>query len=96
MVAASGIAPDSPRLQRGATLSQLYSPMVPPRGNAPRSIGYRPMALLLSYGGENGTSTWIRTKTFRLNRAMDYCYPTLVLLPTGIAPALIRLEYGCL
>jgi len=25
MVAASGIAPDSPRLQRGADLSQLYS-----------------------------------------------------------------------
>ena len=60
MVAASGIAPDSPRLQRGANLSQLRSPsagsgpaarMVPPRGNAPRSPGYRPGALLLSYGG---------------------------------------------
>ena len=25
--------------------------MVPPRGIAPRSIGYRPIALLLSYGG---------------------------------------------
>ena len=25
--------------------------MVPPRGNAPRSIGYQPIALLLSYGG---------------------------------------------
>lgn len=51
VVAASGIAPDSPRLQRGADLSQLHSQMVPPRGIAPRSIGYRPIALLLSYGG---------------------------------------------
>jgi len=51
MVAASGIAPDSPRLQRGANLSQLHSQMVPPRGIAPRSIGYRPIALLLSYRG---------------------------------------------
>jgi len=27
--------------------------MVPPRGIAPRSIGYRPIALLLSDGGGN-------------------------------------------
>lgn len=27
---------------------------VPPRGDAPRSSGYQPDALLLSYGGENG------------------------------------------
>jgi hypothetical protein len=26
--------------------------MVPPRGSAPRSLGYRPSALLLSYGGK--------------------------------------------
>jgi len=28
-----------------------YAAVVPPRGIAPRSIGYRPIALLLSYGG---------------------------------------------
>jgi hypothetical protein len=54
MAAAAGIAPASPPLQGGANLSQLSSQtakLVPPRGNAPRSIGYLPMALLLSYGG---------------------------------------------
>jgi len=25
--------------------------LVPPHGSAPRSVGYRPTALLLSYGG---------------------------------------------
>ena len=54
LVAEFGIAPNSPRLQRGANLSQLFSrKLVPPRGNAPRSIDYQSMALLLSYGGEN-------------------------------------------
>ena len=53
LVAEFGIAPNSPRLQRGANLSQLFSlKMVPPRGNAPRSIDYRSMALLLSYRGK--------------------------------------------
>ena len=52
LAAEFGIAPNSPRLQRGANLSQLFShKMVPPRGNAPRSISNRLMALLLSYGG---------------------------------------------
>jgi hypothetical protein len=31
-----------------------YAAVVPPRGIAPRSIGYRPIALLLSYGGMLG------------------------------------------
>ena len=51
-----GIAPTSPRLQRGANLSQLFGgagarplKLVVPRGNAPRSSGYQPDALLLSY-----------------------------------------------
>lgn len=57
VVAASGIAPDSPRLQRGANLSQLHSRVVPPRGIAPRSPGYQPGALLLSYGGIDGRPT---------------------------------------
>ena len=51
VVAAFGIAPNSPRLQRGANLSQLRSQVVPPRGIAPRSLAYRARALLLSYGG---------------------------------------------
>ena len=56
-----GIAPTSPRFQRGANLPQLLREMVRrvvgggrrlvvPRGNAPRSSGYQPGALLLSYG----------------------------------------------
>src|SRR5260370_19691035 len=44
-----GIAPTSPRLQRGANLPQLLGAMVVPRGNAPRSLAYRAGALLLSY-----------------------------------------------
>ena len=60
MVPEVGIAPTSPRLQRGANLSQLLggararpplemNKLVVPRGNAPRSSGYQPDALLLSY-----------------------------------------------
>ena len=44
-----GIAPTSPRLQRGANLPQLLGEMVVPAGNAPASPGYQPGALLLSY-----------------------------------------------
>ena len=44
-----GIAPTSPRLQRGANLPQLLGEMVVPAGNAPASSGYQPGALLLSY-----------------------------------------------
>jgi hypothetical protein len=50
-----GIAPTSPRLQRGANLSQLLGGagarqrLVVPAGNAPASSGYQPGALLLSY-----------------------------------------------
>ena len=56
MVPEVGIAPTSPRLQRGANLSQLLggrsSPsvkLVVPAGNAPASPGFQPSALLLSY-----------------------------------------------
>jgi hypothetical protein len=54
-VAGVGIAPTSADLQPAAHLSEPSSDeneMVPPRGDAPRSAGYRPAALLLSYGGE--------------------------------------------
>jgi hypothetical protein len=50
MVPEVGIAPTSPPLQGGANLPQLPGEMVVPRGNAPRSSGYQPGALLLSYG----------------------------------------------
>jgi len=43
-----GIAPTSPRLQRGANLPQLLGEVVVPRGNAPRSLAYQASALLLS------------------------------------------------
>src|SRR6266852_4636895 len=49
MVPEVGIAPTSPRLQRGANLPQLLAEMVVPAGNAPASSGYQPGALLLSY-----------------------------------------------
>src|SRR6185503_12673095 len=59
MVPEVGIAPTSPRLQRGANLPQLLGEwlakpklserrMVVPAGNAPASSGYQPSALLLS------------------------------------------------
>src|SRR6266699_6530307 len=51
-----GIAPTSPPLQGGANLPQLlggakfaFLTLVVPHGNAPRSSGYQPDALLLSY-----------------------------------------------
>jgi hypothetical protein len=50
MVPKVGIAPTSPSLQGGANLPQLLGEMVVLRGNAPRSSGYQPGALLLSYG----------------------------------------------
>lgn len=58
LVAEFGIAPNSPRLQRGANLSQLFSRKgIPPRGIAPRSVGYRSTVLLLSYrGSADGSS----------------------------------------
>ena len=49
MVPEVGIAPTSPRLQRGANLPQLLGEMVVLAGNAPASSGYQPGALLLSY-----------------------------------------------
>ena len=55
MVPEAGIAPASPRLQRGANLSQLLrdacagQTLVVRRGNAPRSLAYQASALLLSY-----------------------------------------------
>src|SRR4029077_18345447 len=50
MVPEVGIAPTSPRLQRGANLPQLLGGnLVVQAGNAPASSGYQPGALLLSY-----------------------------------------------
>ena len=68
MVPEVGIAPTSPPLQGGANLPQLLGVkrlaeptlseprMVVPAGNAPASPGYRPGALLLSYGTVADTS----------------------------------------
>jgi hypothetical protein len=56
MVPEVGIAPTSPRLQRGANLPQLLGAkfacrkLVVPAGYAPASSDYRSDALLLSYG----------------------------------------------
>ena len=79
LAAGPGIAPRLPAFQTGAlTDSAIQRKLVLGRGNAPRSRGYRPRALLLSYTRKSGTSAWIRTKTSSLNRAVDYYYPTLV------------------
>ena len=79
MAAGPGIAPRLPVFRTGAlTDSAIQRKLVLVRGNAPRSCGYRPRALLLSYTRKSGTSAWHRTKTSSLNRAADYCYPTLV------------------
>lgn len=63
MAAGAGIAPASAELQSAAHLSEpsgdFVEPgeiMVPLRGDAPRSSGYQPGALLLSYrGGRRST-----------------------------------------
>src|SRR3954464_9923472 len=51
MAAGAGIAPTLPVLQTGVQTHYTIQrfEMVLPRGNAPRSFGYRPKALLLSY-----------------------------------------------
>ena len=73
LVAEFGIAPNSPRLQRGANLSQLFSlKLVPPRGNAPRSIDYQSMALLLSYGGEKSPVKVTLPRVSDVSRARCY------------------------
>ena len=42
-----------------------------------------------------GSIAWIRTTTSRLNRAVDYCYPTMeskLVSPAGLPPATSELE----
>jgi hypothetical protein len=72
MAPGAGIAPASPRLQRGANLSQLPGErvMVVRRGNAPRSLAYQASALLLSYGtvladGEGWQADWFITPSIK-------------------------------
>ena len=73
MVAEFGIAPNSSPLQEDANLSQLFSrKMVPPRGNAPRSIDYQSMALLLSYGGEKSPVKVVLPRLSDVSRARCY------------------------
>jgi hypothetical protein len=88
LVAEFGIAPNSPRLQRGANLSQLFSlKLVPPRGNAPRSIDYQSMALLLSYGGGKSPVKVTLPRVSDVSRA--YYYYTngrKVVTASGLSP----------
>ena len=73
LVAEFGIAPNSPRLQRGANLSQLFSlKLVPPRGNAPRSADYQSAALLLSYGGKKSPVKVTHPRLPDVSRARCY------------------------
>ena len=90
MVAEFGIAPNSSPLQGDANLSQLFSlwgKMVPPRGNAPRSIDYQSMALLLSYRGEKSPVKVTLPRVSDVSRA--YCYYTngrKVVTASGLSP----------
>ena len=88
MVAEFGIAPNSPRLQRGANLSQLFSlKLVPPRGNAPRSIDYQSMALLLSYGGEKSPVKVVLPRLSDVSRARCYyANGRKVVTASGLSP----------
>lgn len=63
MAAGTGIAPACAEFQSAAHLSEPSSvyKMVPRRGDAPRSSGYQPGALLLSYRGE-----WMQAFASRL------------------------------
>ena len=65
MAAASGIAPDSPRLQRGANLSQLHSRGSPAWTCTTTSRLTDGHAALTSPG--NGSSAWNCTKVVRLS-----------------------------
>jgi hypothetical protein len=88
MVAEFGIAPNSSPLQGDANLSQLFSrKVVPPRGNAPRSIDYQSMALLLSYGGEKSPVKVTLPRVSDVSRA--YYYYTngrKVVTASGLSP----------
>src|SRR5436189_4898963 len=70
-----GIAPTSPRLQRGANLPQLLGgacarpQLVVPAGNAPASSGYQPGALLLSY---ETSSSWGFKPNRRIGRKVTF------------------------
>ena len=73
--------------------------MVVPRGNAPWSSGYQPVALLLSYETGmiiNGCQGWTCTNTVRFNPALrDYFDTTWQWhRRQGFAPASFRLEVG--
>ena len=91
LVAEFGIAPNSSPLQGDANLSQLFSrKMVPPRGNAPRSISNRLMALLLSYGGYCHEKSPVKVTLPRVSDvSRAYYYYTngrKVVTASGLAP----------
>ena len=75
MVPEVGIAPTSPRLQRGANLPQLLGELVVPRGNAPRSPAYQAGALLLSYETSLGIGGWCRDCTHAARRLTRFSGP---------------------
>ncbi len=84
MAAGVGIAPTLSGLQPVAHLSKPSGGMVLPRGDAPRSAGYRPAALLLSYrrmneiGGAPGNRTLdvdLRRSGFRDRVLVETTHP---------------------
>jgi len=68
--------------------------LVPPRGNAPRSIGYLPMALLLSYGGIKWLPNVDSHHDDPLNRR-TCCFDIIGELPApGLAPGTSAVRSG--
>ena len=91
MVPEVGIAPTSPRLQRGANLPQLLGGMVVPAGNAPASSGYQPGALLLSYetmaeGVGNAPTSAMPILFSRQVQPAYICLPSKLAARLGLAP----------
>ena len=113
MVPEVGIAPTSPPLQGGANLPQLLggacarpllvhsNKLVLLRGNTPRSLGYQPSALLLSYrrelaeGPGNAPGSLLGDPVFETGAASLYL-PAFhkVAAQVGFAPTPSRLTGG--
>ena len=78
MAAGVGSAPTSADLQSAAHLSEpssVFLKMVPRRGDAPRSAGYRPAALLLSYRGMKNWRSTRESHSGRLYGAQRFSGP---------------------
>jgi hypothetical protein len=98
MVAASGIAPDSPRFQRGANLSQLHSRG--PSARTVRTVAFSMDAELKMRGRRSHNSRWsvaYRPRALLLSYKGEKSSPGEIVKmapPLGIAPSSHRLTGG--